>query len=369
MRTLLSGFVGAALVLCAVATPANAEGVVRYADSPDAVPGSYLVKIADGHTVATAGPALALPTFGGYAVRLTPREARRLAADPAVAYVEQDRVVRVGTPVAAGTPWGLDRTDQRALPLDGEYRHVTTGKGVTAYVLDTGIRASHEQFAGRVAPGRDLVEDDDVPQDENGHGTHIAGLVAGRTYGAADGARIAAVRVLDANGTAPYSRVIAGVDWIARNAARPAVANISLGGGPSAALDDAVRGLIASGVTVSVTAGGSGGGVTDTSPARVAEALTSGASTRTDTRAPFSNHGPGVDLYAPGVGITSAWHTSDTATNTVSGTSFATGLVTGVAARHLQAHPRATPAQVHQALVADATPLSSGPLLYRAPTA
>ncbi|MEU5696305.1 S8 family peptidase [Actinosynnema sp. NPDC020468] len=374
MRKLLPGGLAAVLAIAVVATPAAAEGVVLHAGSAAAVPGSYLVKPAD-----TANPTDVAARFGdrvtraftgsyrGFAVRLTARQARRLAADPAVAYVEQDQVVRANS-TQKDAPWGLDRIDQRALPLNTTYDYTTTGAGTTAYVIDTGVRITHAEFGGRASYGWDAIDKDDVAQDDNGHGTHVAGLVAGRTYGVAKGAKVVAVRVLDGQGSGTTAGVIAGVDWVTRNAVKPAVANFSLGGGVSVALDDAVRRLIASGVTASVTAGGSGTTVANVSPARVAEALVSGASTQNDQRASYSNYGPGVDVYAPGVAITSAWHTGDTATNTVGGTSMATGFVTGVASRYLQANPRATPAQVEAEVVREATPLGWGRLLYWSPT-
>ncbi|WP_367129930.1 S8 family peptidase [Saccharothrix sp. HUAS TT1] len=371
MRKLLPGLAVAALTTTLLAAPAHAEGVVLHAGSPTAVPGSYVVKLKDGAVLPAVVDGRITRTFagfGGFAVSLTAKQARRLAADPAVAYVEQDQVVRAHT-TQTGAPWGLDRIDQRSTPLSTTYDYTSVGAGVTAYVIDTGIRVTHTEFAGRAVHGWDAVDNDSVAQDDNGHGTHVAGIIAGRTYGVAKGVRVAGVRVLNAQGSGTIAGVIAGVDWVARNAQRPAVANFSLGGGASVALDDAVRRLIASGVSASVTAGGSNSNVGNTSPARVVEAITSGATGQADTRASFSNYGPGVDLYAPGVGITSAWHTSDTATNTLSGTSMATAFVSGVAVRYLQGNAAATPAQVHAEIVREATPLPwGGRLLYWSPS-
>ncbi|GAB2977433.1 S8 family peptidase [Saccharothrix stipae] len=374
MRKLLPGLVVAASTVTLLAAPAHAEGAVLHAGSPTAVPGHYIVKLKDLAAAGAVEHGLSgqvtrrFAAFGGFAASLTPGQARRLAADPAVAYVEQDQVVHANA-TQTDAPWGLDRIDQRTPVLSTTYSYTSTGAGVTAYVIDTGIRVTHVEFAGRAVHGYDAVDNDFVAQDDNGHGTHVAGIIAGGTYGVAKGVRVAGVRVLNAQGSGTIAGVIAGVDWVRLNASRPAVANFSLGGSASVALDDAVRRLVASGVTASVTAGSSNGSVANTSPARVVEALTSGATTQTDARASYSNYGPGVDLYAPGMNIKSAWHTSDTATNTISGTSMATGFVSGVAVRLLQFTPAATPAQVHAEIVSEATPLPwGGRLLYWSPT-
>ncbi|QTR04392.1 S8 family peptidase, partial [Saccharothrix algeriensis] len=370
MRKLLPGLGAAALAVGLSAVPAQAEGAVLHAGSPRAVPGSYVVKLRDFSALSDvtarfdrvdrvfSGP------FKGFSVRLSAGQARRLAADPAVEYVEQDQVVRAFT-TQENAPWGLDRIDQRKLPLDTRYEYTTTGRGTTAYVIDTGIRVTHEEFRGRACNGWDAVDKDDVAQDDNGHGTHVAGLIAGKTYGVAKQARVCGVRVLDKNGTGTTAGVIAGIDWVAANARKPAVANLSLGGGASTALDDAVRRLIASGVTASVTAGGGNGDAAGSSPARVVEAITSGSSTSADARASFSNYGKVVDVYAPGVNITSAWHTGDTATNTSSVpwplSSWATSSMS-TASQPLHAHRAATPDQVQAEIVRESTPLPWGNL-------
>jgi subtilisin family serine protease len=379
MRKLLPGLTLAVLTATllaapAHAVPAHAEGAVLHEGSATAVPGSYIVKLKDP-TVDAAGfdgqVARRFAAFGGFSATLTPKQARRLAADPAVEYVEQDQVVHANGVGALATqanaPWGLDRIDQRALPLSTTYSYTSVGAGVTAYVIDTGIRVTHTEFSGRAIHGYDAVDNDFIAQDDNGHGTHMAGIIAGRTYGVAKGVQVCGVRVLNAAGSGTVSGVIAGVDWVTRNAVRPAVANFSLGGAASVALDDAVRRMIAAGVTASVTAGSSGS-ISNTSPARVTQAITSGGTNQSDARAPFSNYGPGVDLYAPGANIISAWHTSDTAAVTLSGTSMATAFVSGVATRYLQFVPTATPAQVHAEIVNQATPLPwGGRLLYWSP--
>ncbi|MFD7653446.1 S8 family peptidase [Actinosynnema sp. NPDC059797] len=383
MRKPPPGLAGAALaaaLAAAVPVPAHAEAAVLHAGSPDAVPGSYIVKLADTAAAASSAASVAerfadrvtrplAGPFHGFTATLTAREARRLAADPGVAYVEQDRVVRLAPlQTQPNAPWGLDRIDQRTLPTDAGYSFTTLGRGVTAYVIDTGVRTTHVEFGGRASHCYDSVDGDFVAQDENGHGTHVAGLVAGTTHGAAKGARVCAVRVLNGSGSGTISGVISGITWVTAHHVKPAVANISLGGGASVALDDAVRRLIEAGVTTAVSAGGSNAGTGNTSPARVAEAITVGATNQTDARAPSSNYGAGVDVYAPGTSITSAWHTGDTATNTLNGTSMATGFATGVAARYLEGDPAATPARAHAEIVREATPLPwGGRLLHWSP--
>ncbi|GHG14035.1 S8 family peptidase [Streptomyces hydrogenans] len=356
----------------AQAAPAPAEGVVVAAGSPDAVGGSYLVTLKPGAGFA-AGSAKGRgliagyggkvgKTFGaalnGYAVTLDAAAARRLAADPAVATVEQNQIVRADA-TQTNAPWGLDRIDQASLPLSGTYTYPdSAGAGVTAYVIDTGVRISHGELAGRAVNGYDAVEGDTVAQDGNGHGTHVATTIAGSTYGVAKAAKVVAVRVLDANGSGTTAGVVAGIDWVTSHhtAGAPAVANLSLGGGASTTLDNAVKRSIADGVTYAVAAGNSGVNARNSSPARVTEALTVGATGNTDAKASWSNYGAVLDLFAPGVSITAGWHTSDTATNTISGTSMAAPHVAGAAAVYLAGHTSATPAQVATALVNGATP-------------
>ncbi|MEU2508189.1 S8 family peptidase [Streptomyces sp. NPDC007863] len=356
----------------AVPVPVPAEGVVVAAGSPDAVEGSYLVtlKPAAGFAAGSAkGRGLIAgyggkvgKTFGaalnGYTVSLDAAAARRLAADPAVATVEQNRVVHADA-TQTNAPWGLDRIDQAALPLSGTYTYPdSAGAGVTAYVIDTGVRVSHSELAGRAVDGYDAVEGDTVAQDGNGHGTHVATTIAGSTYGVAKAAKVVAVRVLDANGSGTTAGVVAGIDWVTAHhpAGAPAVANLSLGGGASTTLDNAVKRSIADGVTYAVAAGNSGVNARNSSPARVTEAITVGATDSADAKASWSNYGAVLDLFAPGVSIKAGWHTSDTATNTISGTSMATPHVAGAAAVYLAGHPSAAPAQVATALVNGATP-------------
>ncbi len=298
----------------------------------------------------------------GFAATIPGAAASAIARNPNVAWVEADGVVQLDGDQAGLPSWGLDRIDQRTLPLSGSYHYDATGANVTAYIIDTGIRIGHADFGGRAVYGYDAV-DGSLPADDcNGHGTHVAGTVGGTTYGVAKGVRLVAVRVLDCRGSGSWSGVIAGIDWVTANhtGSAPAVANMSLGGGASSSVDAAVQRSIADGVSYAIAAGnGNRGGVAQdacgSSPARVPEAMTIGATTSSDVKASWSNYGSCVDWFAPGVGITSAWSTSDTATNTISGTSMATPHTAGVAALYLEQHPSDTPQQVRDALFAATT--------------
>jgi len=279
---------------------------------------------------------------------------RRLQNDARVAYVEQDQVVTASATQSSAT-WGLDRIDQRNLPLNGSYVYNTTASSVTAYIIDTGIRSDHREFGGRVVGGVNAISDGRGSSDCNGHGTHVAGTVGGSTYGVAKGVKLFAVRVLDCAGSGSNSGVIAGVDWVTYNHRKPAVANMSLGGSASQALDDAVRTSISAGVTYAVAAGNENQNACNVSPSRVSSALTVGATTRSDSRASFSNYGSCVDLFAPGQGITSAWYSSTSATNTISGTSMAAPHVAGAAALYLQRNSGASPSTVASNIKGSAT--------------
>ncbi|MGN2361308.1 S8 family peptidase [Streptomyces luridiscabiei] len=366
--TTLALAVGAGASLPAQAAPAP-EGRVLQAGAEGAVPGSYIVTLKEtaGFTASATQGRKLIAGYGGritrtytsvlngYAAQLSGAEARRLAADPAVASVEQDQKVH-STATQTNAPWGLDRIDQPNLPLNGTFTYPdSAGINSTVYVLDTGVRISHQDIVGRASNGWDFVDNDAVAQDGNGHGTHVATTAAGTTYGVAKKAKVVAVRVLNNSGSGTTAGVIAGVDWITANHVSNSVANVSLGGGPSPTLDDAVRRSIASGVTYAIAAGNSNAPASGYSPARVTTALTVGATTRTDARASYSNYGPLVDLFAPGSDITAGWATSNTATYTGNGTSFAAPHVAGSAAVYLTNHPGASPAAVGTALVNGAT--------------
>lgn len=288
----------------------------------------------------------------GFAARLDSSTLALVRRDPRVAYVEEDQVVTVDAVQTDPPNWGLDRLDQPALPLDHRYDANLDGTGVDAYVVDTGILLTHEDFGTRAVTGFDAITPQGQALDANGHGTHVASTIGGTRHGVAKSVKLIAVRVLDANGSGTMSGVIAGVDWVTSDhTTRPAVANLSLGGGASPALDAAVKRAIADGVVFCVAAGNSRVNCSGTSPARVPEAITVAACDASDRFASFSNFGAGVDVIAPGVGITAAWPTSASATNTISGTSMATPHVAGVAAQILQAEPSSTPARVADVLV------------------
>ncbi|MFJ9005366.1 S8 family peptidase [Streptomyces canus] len=363
-----TALVGGLTALPAEAAPA--EGRVLASGSPTAVKDSYIVTLKkhagftsssrEGKGLIKEYGGTVRKTFGsalnGYTATLSATEARRLAADPSVASVEQNQTVHLADTTQSSAPWGLDRIDQAALPLSGTYTYPdTAGSGVTAYVIDTGVRITHSQISGRASYGYDAVDGDTTASDGNGHGTHVATTIAGSTYGVAKKAKVVAVRVLDNAGSGTTAGVIAGIDWVTNNHSGPSVANLSLGGGASSTLDTAVRNSIASGVTYAIAAGNSSANASSYSPARVTEAITVGATTSTDARASYSNYGSVLDVFAPGSSITAGWYTSDTATNTISGTSMATPHVAGAAAVYLAGHTSATPAQVATALVNGAT--------------
>jgi subtilisin family serine protease len=339
----------------------------------DVIPDQYIVVLKDpgvraaGGEVETAAAFAdrVVPVAGGevlgsfdavmpaFVARLSPAALAQVQADPGVDYVEPDRVILVDATQANAT-WGLDRIDQLNRPLNTSYTYNVTGSGVHAYIIDTGIRTTHAQFAGRIGNGYTAVTDGQGTNDCNGHGTHVAGTVGGATFGVAKAVTLHAVRVLGCTGSGSTSGVIAGINWVAQNRVLPAVANMSLGGSASTSLDTAVRSAISRGVVFILAAGNANVDACSTSPARTVEAITVGASDSSDNRASFSNYGTCLDLFAPGVIIQSAMNSSDTASGSMSGTSMAAPHVTGAAALYLSAYRTASPAAVAAALAANA---------------
>ncbi|RST17893.1 S8 family peptidase [Streptomyces sp. WAC05374] len=349
----------------AAPAPAPAQGTVYGLGAEGAVSGSFIVLLdekADKEKLAeqyggTLRRSYTSAVNGFSANGLSQDEAKRLAADPAVAKVVQNKKFSISATQDNPPSWGLDRVDQADTAGDSKYTYPdNAGEGVTAYVIDTGVRVGHKDFEGRAVSGFDAIDNDNDASDGNGHGTHVAGTIAGAAHGVAKKAKIVAVRVLDDNGSGTTEQVVAGIDWVTKNHQGPSVANMSLGGGADPALDEAVKKAIASGVTFGVAAGNESSDAGQGSPSRVPEAITVASSTKDDQQSDFSNFGSVVDIYAPGSDITSAWNDSDEGTKTISGTSMATPHVVGAAAVYLAGHKDATPEQVAKALTDGATP-------------
>jgi subtilisin family serine protease len=347
-----------------VVTVAVAALVVAAAPLADAAPSTegserYIVRFSAGTDPRAEASALARQgaqvthiytnVFPGLAAEVPAAALAGLARNPRVEAIESDGVAAATSETQSPVPsWGLDRVDQRALPLSGSYAYASGAAGVTAYVVDTGILATHTDFGGRVGPGYTAIADGQGTNDCNGHGTHVAGTIGGSAYGVAKQVSLIPVRVLGCTGSGTWSGVIAGLDWIAGHHAAgvPAVANMSLGGGASSSVDTAVQSVVNDGVPVAVAAGNDGADACTRSPARAPAALTVGATGTTDARASFSNYGTCLDLFAPGVSITSAWHTSTTAKASLGGTSMASPHVAGAAALVFAANPGISATQV-----------------------
>jgi subtilisin family serine protease len=347
------------------ATPTNTPNLSKMRPG-DSIPGRYIVILKDAASSPTAMAARATGLNGrvnfvyedalrGFAADLDGSAVDALRRDPSVAAIYPDRVVSINGVQSPVPSWGLDRIDQRSLPLDNTYNYANDGTGVHVYIIDTGILRTHVDFGGRAVFGFSAINDGFQMTDCHGHGTHVAGTVGSATYGVAKNVRLHAVRVLDCSGLGTTSQVVAGIDWVTGHGIKPAVANMSLGGGPQPPLDQAVANSIKNGISYAIAAGNSNTDACNTSPARTPNAITVGATDINDRRASFSNVGVCVDVFGPGVAITSTWKTSNTATNILSGTSMATPHVTGAIARYLESNPTATPAKVTYAIKASAT--------------
>ena len=367
LRTLVVLGSIAALAACSdeaspVASRTSGEGqalapVIAPADPSQAVDGSYIVVLrgqAAASEIAGRARVAARREFGavlnGFSAELTPGQLEALRHDSRVAYIEQDQMYHVTT-TQSGATWGIDRIDQRNLPLSGTYTYTSTGSGVRAYVIDTGIYTAHSQFGGRASAVYDALGGNG--QDCNGHGTHVAGTIGSATYGVAKGVSLRAVRVLDCSGSGATSGIIAGMNWVASNAQKPAVANMSLGGGYSSSLNTAATNLAGSGVFLAVAAGNENQPACNVSPASASGTLTVAASTSADAKASYSNYGGCVDVYAPGTNITSTWLSGGT--NTISGTSMASPHAAGVAALYKATYGDAASSTVVSWIINNAT--------------
>nr|MDT0660527.1 S8 family serine peptidase [Micromonospora sp. DSM 115978] len=376
VTTMLVATIGTA----ATATTSRADTDVtparfRSASADTAIADSYLVLLRDsGLSRADVGRTAAALTgrhggtvghrftaaVRGFSVRASAAVARRIATDPAVELVEQNRLVHLDDTQPNPPSWGLDRIDQLDTPLDNAYTYpASAGDGVHIYIVDTGIRLTHQDFGGRAVNGIDLV-DGGTADDCHGHGSHVAGTAGGTAYGVAKQSTLVAVRVFDCIGAGPLDRVVAAVDWITANAVHPAVANLSLGyqvsSDPPGLLETAVNNSIGTGITYALSAGNDNGDACAKTPSRTPAAITVAASQRDDGTWPSSNEGPCVDLFAPGLNVVSAGHSTDTHEVWRSGTSMAAPHVAGAAALILGEDPSRTPQQVRDEIVAGATP-------------
>jgi subtilisin family serine protease len=345
-----------------LATAGGRTAPVLSASEGRGIDGQYIVVLNEGANPHSAAAVAGISpkyvytaALNGFAAELNQGQLNALQHNPAVSYIQQDGRVSASA-TQTGATWGLDRVDQRDLPLNSTYNYTPTGAGVRAYVIDTGILTTHANFGGRASAGYTAINDGRGSTDCNGHGTHVAGTIGSTTYGVAKGVSLIAVRVLDCAGSGTDAGVIAGMDWVTSNHVKPAVANMSLGGGASQAIDDAVNRMHNAGVTVVVAAGNENQNACNVSPSRAANAITVGSTTSTDARSSFSNWGSCVDVFAPGSSILSTWHTSTSATNTISGTSMASPHVAGVAALYLQGNTTATAATVANAIITTSTP-------------
>jgi subtilisin family serine protease len=368
-----------AFVLCAgvgslLISSSLLAATLRDLDNPNRIPDHYIIKLksdANRDSLSAADYVLQQAdrlqmmyginvlqqythVFPGFAIKAKDDQIEALLEDPDVERVEVNKIVRINTTQASAT-WGIDRVDSRS-GIDRAYNYTSTGKGVHAYIIDTGTRTTHNEFKGRVGEGFSSINDGRGSTDCHGHGTHVSATVGGTTYGVAKNVTVHGVRVLGCDGSGDDAGVIAGIDWVAKKAIKPAVANMSLGGDLSESLDEAVQSAVKSGVVFVVAAGNENQNACNVSPSNVPEAITVGATTRTDNRASYSNFGKCLDVFAPGSSITSAWRSSDTSTSTISGTSMASPHVAGVVALYLEQDPTATPTEIDALVKKNATP-------------